>query len=130
MTDPFADAVAKHAQTDLPLDEQAALGKPQHAQLSDEHDRFLSTILRLIDEGQINTLEPMSFIHKDVYDALEPGLRGQTDRAIPNIVSYLEKIIELHHRAEPNHSYEMKDYIESLWLAKQRIEEHADVFIF
>jgi hypothetical protein len=129
-TDPLAQAIEEHGDADIPVEEQQELGKPQAASFSDEHDHFLATVLQLIDEGKINTGVPESFINQDIYDGLSEELQGKVDLAIPNVVSFLDKIIELHKRPESNESYEMKTLIESLWQTKQRIEEQADVFIF
>jgi hypothetical protein len=127
---PFAKALKKHSGRDPTELEQIALGTPRGESMSDEHKGFLATVLRLIDEGKIDTKEPMSFINDGVYRGLPDDLRAQTDRAIPNISSLLDHIMDLHVRPEDDQSFEMKNLIETLWQAKQRIEEKADVFIF
>lgn len=130
MTNPFAKAVKAHGGKDLPLKEQQELGKPRPTNFADEHAHFLTTIIGLIDAGTIDTKFPMTFVHKEVYKGLSDDWKAKTDLAIPNIASLLERIMDLHARPEKNESVEMKNLIETLWQAKQRIEEKADVFVF
>ena len=130
MTNPFAKAIKKHSGKDPSVAEQQRLGKPQAVSFSDDHSDFLNNIISLIDEGKIGTADPQSLINDDVYAGLSDELRAQTDKTIPNIVSLLERIMDLHAREEDNESFEMKSLIETLWQAKERIEKHADVFIF
>lgn len=130
MPTPFAKAIAKHAGKELPVATQTKLGTPQGTNLQDEHVSFLKTVIGLIDTGKIDTKFPQTFLHVDVYEGLSPEWKAKTDRAIPNIATLLERIMDLHARPEKNESYEMKNLIEHLFQAKRRIEEHADVFTF
>lgn len=130
MTNPFTQALQKHTGKDLSTSKQEKLGKPQAAVLSDEHTNFLKTVIGLIDAGKIDTKFPQTFLHGAVYEGLSQEWKAKTDRAIPNIATLLERIMDLHARPEKDESFEMKNLIETLWQAKQRIEEHADVFIF
>ena len=129
MTNPFAKAIKKHSGKDPSEAEQRRLGKPRAASLSDDHADFLKNIIRLIDAGKINTADMQSFINDDVYAGLSDELRAQTDKTIPNIVSLLERIMDLHAREEDNESFEMKSLIETLWQINERMGEH-DVFVF
>jgi hypothetical protein len=130
VSNPFAKAIKKHSGNDPSDAAQIALGTPRADGLSDEHTGFLKNLFTLIDKGKIDTKNPMSFVHEDVYGALPDDLRAKTDQAIPNICTLLERIMDLHARPEKNDSFEMKNLIETLWQAKQRIEDRADVFIF
>ncbi|MBT3835064.1 hypothetical protein HOF56_02330 [Candidatus Peribacteria bacterium] len=130
MADDFAKAIKKHSGQDPSEEKQEQLGKPQAVQLTDEYENFLKTVISLIDDGKIDTKKPSSFINDDIYDSLDDELRAKTDQAIPNIASLLDRIMDFHAREEDDESVEMKGLIDMLWQSKQRIEEHADVFIF
>lgn len=130
MTNPFAKAIKKHSGKDPSEAEQQRLGKPRAASLSDEHTDFLKNLIDLIDAGKIDTKDSQSFINDEVYAGLADDVRAKTDQAIPNIITLLERIMDLHAREEDNASFEMKNLVETLWQAKERIEQHADVFIF
>ena len=130
MRNPFAKAIKKHSGKDPTAGKEAELGKPKAASLTDEHSSFLKTVINLIDGGKIDTKNPQSFIKQDVYDGLSNEWKAKTDQAVPNIITILEHIMDLHARDEENSTEEMNGLIEMLWQAKQRIEEHADVFIF
>lgn len=130
MKNPFVKAIKKHSGKDPTESDQKDLGKPQGTALADEHANFLQTVLKLIDDGKIDLVNPQSVFNQDVYEGLSDELKAKTDQTLPNIISLLERIMDLHSRPEENESMEMKNLIETLWQAKQRIEEHADVFIF
>ena len=130
MSNTFAHAIKKHATHDPSLKDQEALGKPQKSSLGDDHANFLETVLKLIDDGTIHPHEHWTFLKQDVYESLSDEWKARVDQVLPNIVSLLERIMDLHHREEENDSFEMKSLLETLWHAKQRIEDDYDVFIF
>src|SRR3989344_8231478 len=131
MPNPFARAIRIFTGNGPSEAEQKALTKPhKDGVLTDEHAAFIQTVLLLIDGGKIDTKNPQSFVRKSVYGPLPLELKRKIDLAIPNIITLLERIMDLHLRPENNDSYEMKNLIESLWLIKERIEREADVFIF
>ncbi len=112
------------------LEDQKRLGIPKPTGLAQTHEKFLKEVIVLIGQGQIDTKFPETFIHQPVYRGLSPEWRAKVDMATPNIISLLERIMDLHARPENDASVEMKNLIETLWQAKERIEQHADVFIF
>lgn len=130
MPAPFFKAIQKYAGKDLPAAAQTKLGTPQGTSLHDEHASFLKTVIELIDARKIDTKFPETFLHAKVYESLSLKWKAKTDRAIPNVATLLERIMDLHARPEKDESYEMKNLIELLWQAKARIEQYADVFIF
>jgi hypothetical protein len=130
MRQDFAQAMEKHRGQDLPQGTQEQLGKPREANLEEEHARFLTLVLQLIDAKKIDTVRPETFVKEEIYRTLSEDLQGKVDLAVPNIISLLERIMDLHARPEKDASLEMRSLIESLWLAKERIEQQADVFIF
>ncbi len=126
----FHDTIASHQGTALPHGTQVKLGAPQPGSLADDHKNFIKIIVDLLESQKLNPADPSTFIKTDVYDRLTPEIRALTDRSLPNICSLLHYIYELHYRKEPDDSAEMKAFIESLWQAKRRVEQHADVFVF
>ncbi len=118
------------APKELPVSVQKRLGVPKPGALHEEHTDFLKEVIDLLDTGKIDTKLPMTFIHENVYKGLSQDWKAKVDMATPNIVSLLERIMDLHARPENNASVEMKNLIETLWQAKERIEREADVFIF
>ncbi len=131
MQNPFAKAIKAHSGKEPSRELQRELGKPHEDNvLTADHEAFIQTVLALLDQKKIDTTNPQSFIHDHVYRKLSLELKAKVDLAIPNIITLLERIIDLHVRPEKDDSYEMKNLIESLWLSKERIEKHADVFIF
>lgn len=131
MPNPFARALRIFAGKGPSEDAQKALTKTHEDHvLTDEHAAFIQTVLQLLDDKKIDTKNVQSFVKQNVYQSLELSVKAKVDRAIPNIISLLERIVDLHMRPENDDSYEMKNLIESLWLIKERIEKESDVFIF
>ena len=130
MTTPYSKALEKHSGKDLSASLQHALSKPRETSLEEEHGTFLKTVIGLIDSHTIDMKNSASLRKEAVYRTLSPEWQRKVDLAVPNIITLLERIMDLHARPEKNESIEMKNLIETLWQAKQRIEEHADVFVF
>src|SRR3989338_2449606 len=131
MLNPFTKAIKAHSGKGPSAKAQKELGKPHEDNvLTGDYTVFIQTLLTLLDQGKIDTKDTQSFIHGDVYRGLPLDLKARVDLAIPNIVTLLERIVDLHVRPEKDDSYEMKSLIDSLWLVKERIEKDADVFIF
>ena len=129
MLNPLAKFLKKGA-AEPSLKEQERLGVPQATPLTDAHTDFLKEVLRLLDQKKIDIKRPETFIHQSVYDGLSPEWKTKVDMVVPNIISLLERIMDLHARPENDASHEMKNLVDTLWQAKERIESHADVFVF
>lgn len=131
MQNPFTRAIHALSGKEPSVASQKELGKPnEDGVLGDRHTAFIQAVLALLDSGTIDTKNPQSFIKRGIYEGLSLPMKAKVDLAVPNIVTLLERIIDLHVRPEKDDSYEMKSLIDSLWLAKERIEKDADVFIF
>ena len=130
MTTPYSKALQKHSGTELPAALQKSLSTPREISLEREHGTFLKTVIGLIDAHTIDMKNSASLRKEAVYRTLSPEWQRKVDLAVPNIITLLERIMDLHARPEKNESIEMKNLIETLWQAKQRIEKHADVFVF
>lgn len=128
----MTDFVASMKQyQDLPEDEQKKAGQAIAGKMDPKHEEFLQQLLKLLQEKQIDTAHPESFIKQDVYDAMPLEWKGKTDQALFNIADQVRRIEEFYISKEtPNESPQLQNMIDSLWQMKQRIEETYDVFKF
>ncbi|OIO52910.1 hypothetical protein AUJ46_06580 [Candidatus Peregrinibacteria bacterium CG1_02_54_53] len=118
-------------QNDLPEEQQKKVGKAQAAKMGDEHEVFMKTILRMLDEKAIDVTKPETFLKMEVYNRLDDAWKGKVDLAIVNIADLLSHIVEFRlSKQTPDESPELQSMIEHLWQMKQRIEETHDVFKF
>ncbi|UPA22119.1 hypothetical protein K8942_03585 [Candidatus Peribacteria bacterium] len=125
----FAQSIKDHE--NLPEDQQKKAGQAISGKMGAEHEEFLKTILKLLDEKQIDTTNPHSFINTKIYDGMPQDWKGKTDLALINI-AHLMRLIEEFYKSKqtPNESPHLQQMIEELWQMKQRIEEKYDVFKF
>ncbi|HVW66736.1 MAG TPA: hypothetical protein VHA78_03300 [Candidatus Peribacteraceae bacterium] len=116
---------------DLPEDEQKKAGAAIAGKMDPKVEEFLKGLLKLLDEKQIDTTNPESFIKRDVYDAMPQEWKGKTDMSLVNIADQIRRIEEFYKSTQtPNESPQLQTMIEGLWQMKQRIEEQYDVFKF
>ena len=129
-TTSYSKALEKHGGKDLPAALQKAFGKPREISLAEKHDIFLKTVIGLMDSHTIDMKNPASLRKEAVYRKLSPEWQRKVDIVVPNIITLLERIMDLHARPENDASVEMQHLIDTLWQAKRRIEKHVDVFVF
>lgn len=116
---------------DLSEAEQKKAGQPTNGDMGDRHKKFVADLAGMIEKGEIDPLRTETFVNKDVYDALEQEWKAKTDLALPNIATILTHIIGFYlSKQTPDAAPQLENMIESLWIMKERIEEHADVFKF
>lgn len=125
----FTQAIQDHK--NLPEEEQKKAGQAIAGKMAAEHEEFLKTLLKLLDDKQIDTANPQSFINTSIYDTMPQDWKGKTDMALWNI-AHLIRLIEEFYKSEktPDESPHLQQMIEELWQMKQRIEEKYDVFKF
>jgi len=112
-------------------EEQILAGRALTGSMEEKHNQFIKDVIRLIDSGEINLMNPRSFLKIDVYEKLDEEWRDKTDLALINIANQLSNIIEFFKsKKTPDESPHLQTMIEQLWIMKQRIEEHYDVFKF
>jgi hypothetical protein len=88
-------------------------------------------VSKLLESGEIDVTKPETFLHKDVYDKLEPEWKAKTDLIMVNVATLLGHIYDFYKSKQtPDASPQLGSMIEELWQMKQRIEVHADVFKF
>ncbi|MDD5751399.1 MAG: hypothetical protein PHS73_02665 [Candidatus Peribacteraceae bacterium] len=115
----------------LSEEQQVKLGQSTPAAMSAGHEQFLKTILTLIDSGEIDVLQPETYLNKSVYDALSEEEQNKVDAALMNIAGILTHIVDFRvSKFTPDASPELQSMIDHLWQMKSRIEEKEDVFKF
>lgn len=125
----FAETMANTAT--LSEDAQKKAGTPVAGSMGDDHTNFVETISRLLESGAIDVTKPETFLHADVYASLDEAWKAKTDLAIVNIATLLKHIHEFYRSKQtPDACPQLAQMIEELWQMKERIEAHADVFIF
>ncbi len=118
-------------QPELSEEQQKKVGQSVGGKMGDEHEKFVQTILRMLDNHEIDVTKPETFLKLEVYNRLDEGWRGKVDLALVNIASMLNHIVEFRlSKKTPDESPELQSMIEHLWQMKQRIEETHDVFKF
>lgn len=128
MTD-YQALLVRHA--DLSEKKQIEISKSKDAKMKKKHTDFLKTLLKLIDDKEIDPLVPESFINKKVYDKMPLEWKGKVELALFNIAHQIQNISEFYHSADtPTASTELENMIDHLWQMKERIEEKYDVFKF
>lgn len=127
----YLATIAQGQKATLSNEDQKRMGQAAAAPMDEEHNRFLTTILALIDKGEIDIYKPETFLKKDVYDKLDETWRDRTDLALINIANHLQNIYLFRvSKQTPDEAPILASMIEELWQMKQRIEETHDVFKF
>jgi hypothetical protein len=125
----FLQTIQQH--TDLPVEKQVQAGKSAGSPMDREHENFMRTILKMIDQKEIDLARPESFLKMEVYSALDEEWKAKVDVALVNISDLLSHIVAFRiSKKTPDESPELQSMIEHLWQMKQRIEETHDVFKF
>ncbi len=111
---------------------QKQAGKAIAGAMTDEHERFLETVLNLLKSKAIDPANPKSFLNDPVYAKLLQSEKDTIDLALINLGTMLEDIVEFRLSNEtPDSSPQLQTMIEQLWQMKSRIEEKAgDVLKF
>ncbi len=116
----------------LPEDAQKKAGKATTGAMGDEHERFLETVLKLLESKSIDPADPKTFLNEKIYDALTQKDKDQIDLALMNLAGILTHVVEFRlSKDTPDSSPQLQTMIEGLWQTKSGIEEKiGDVFKF
>ncbi|MEK7563077.1 MAG: hypothetical protein AAB544_01660 [Patescibacteria group bacterium] len=127
----FLTTMAQGQKTGVSAADQKKMGEAASAPMDDAHNRFLETILSLIEKGEIDVYQPQTFLKHEVYDKLDEQWQDKTDLALMNIANLLQSIYLFRvSKQTPDESPVLSQMIAELWQMKQRIEETHDVFKF
>lgn len=115
----------------LSTEEQKKVGTPPQGAMSEEHKKFLKTIIALIDSGQIDPYVPESLLNKEVYDSLPEVDQDKIDLALLNIADMIRMIEEFFRSTQtPDESPQLQEMIDYLWQIKKHAEKVHDIFKF
>ncbi|MFA5854960.1 MAG: hypothetical protein WC846_01545 [Candidatus Gracilibacteria bacterium] len=95
---------------------------------SADDQMLLNLIMQKVDQKEINLLAPSSLLNTAVYEGLTPENKAKADK---NAVILLAKIREIYSlmRVYTEPTFQIKNLVASLRLTKERLEEHADLFV-
>jgi len=97
--------------------------------VDDFNKKFLDDVVSKISGGKIDLLKPSSLINQEVYQRLPANVQGQADMNAVNLLARLREIKSLYDLNRID-SYQMKNLVEYVRLAKEMLENEAgDIFI-
>jgi methylaspartate ammonia-lyase len=128
--DDLTSLYSQHA--NLPEAKQVQAGKAIPGTMGDDHTEFVQLIAKMIKDKTIDVHQPETFLHKDVFDALDEISRSKVEQAMVNIADQLRHVADFYLSKEtPDSAPQLQTMIEHLWQMKDRVEkEFGDVFIF
>lgn len=95
---------------------------------TDEDRAFLNMLLEKIENKSIDLYSPSSLLNAPVYDALPAEEKSKADQNAVVLITKIREIYELS-KISMDATYQLKNLIDSVRLTKQRLEEHADIFV-
>jgi len=130
MPSDYKKTMATH-QDSVTEDDQKKAGRAISGKMEEKHKKFILTLIKLIDSGEINPMEPQTFIKKDVYDSMPEEWQDKTDLILVNLADEIRLVAEFWKSTEtPDESPQLDTMVEALWNSKQKIEVEYDVFKF
>jgi len=127
----FRKTIVAHTGTELTEDEQKNAGQPIAGSMAAKEEDFMKSLVALIDAGKIDPYDQNTFLVQEVYEKLDPAWREKTDIALVNIAQQIRLIYEFYKsRKTPDACPQLETMVDQLWIMKQRIEEHHNVFKF
>ncbi len=127
VTNPLFDPSTDNAS--IANEVQQRLNTPMAASaFSADEQAFLNLLMAKIADGSIQLYSPSSLLNAPVYETLPSEAQGKADQ---NAVVLLTKIREINDLMQVYHEPNeiVKNLVASLLAAKNRLEEHADIFI-
>jgi hypothetical protein len=96
--------------------------------LNAEDQELLDTIMKLVDEETIRLYEPSSLLNDAVYESLDLPSKSKADQNCVIMLGKIREIVNLEN-ADFDTNIQVENLIHSLRMNKERLEEHADIFI-
>ncbi len=123
----LADLAAQHQ--DLPEHDQVKAGQAIPGKMSDEHERFMLFLVKLVDEGAIDLYVTDTFLNPEVAETLSDEAREQVSLALLNIAAQARQIYDFYKSQKtPNESPHLQTMVEHIWQTKSKLEEeYGDV---
>lgn len=116
----------------LPIDPavQSLINQPlkDESGFSDEDQAFLNLLMQKVEDGSINLYQPSSLLNSAVYESLSPEAKGKADQNAVILLGRIREIINLM-KISQEPTYQLKNLVQSLRDAKDRLEEHKDSFV-
>ncbi|MBD3330861.1 hypothetical protein GF354_05025 [Candidatus Peregrinibacteria bacterium] len=112
-------------------DTQRGLNKPLRldGNLSEDDEKFLKTLVSLVDDGKIDLYKAQTLMNREVYDDLNPELQGRYDLEAQNMLNAIREIKNLYDN-NLRETVQMENLVSRLRLSKERLESKGgDVFI-
>lgn len=113
---------------DLSEKKQVQAGEAIAGRMNEEHEQFMLMLVKLVDDGTINLIEPASLL-QEAYKSLDDVKRGKVDLALINITDQIRHIYDFYKSEQtPNASPHLQTMVEHLWQMKSKLEEeYGDV---
>ena len=108
---------------------QTMLNQPLKAEaFTADEQSFLDLLMAKIADKSINLYGPSSLLNTPVYDALPSDAKGKADFNAQILLTKVREVYNLM-QVSKEPTYQVKNLVDSLMQTKQRLEEHADIFI-
>lgn len=99
------------------------------AGVTDENDKFMHSVVQLINDGKIELHTPSTLINDSVYGDLSEEEKGKADLEAMNLLGTIREMKDLFDAGYKD-SYQMENLVERIINTKERIEtEKGDIFI-
>lgn len=121
----------QNQQTAIHKDEktQKWLNEPLKYAGSSQNRDFLEMLMKMINEGKIQLLQPASLINHQVYDKIDQKAQGKADYEAMNLLHVVREIKGLYDAGYKD-TYQMDNLVEKLRVTKERLEsQDGDLFI-
>ena len=116
----------------LPIDPavQSMINQPLKDQsgFSPEDQTLLNQLMQKVEDGSINLYQPSSLLNVAVYDTLSPEMKGKADQNAVILLVEIREIVNLM-KLSQEPTYQVKNLVQSLNIAKSRLEEAGNIFI-
>jgi len=113
------------------MEENQILNTPlkNDAAMTQENRKFLSLLIKLIEDEKIELHTPDTLLNHEVYDKLDELKQGQVDLAAVNLLAVIREIKDLYD-AGFIETFQMENLVHRLKETKESIEESGgDLFL-
>jgi len=109
----------------LPEEIQIKAGQALTGDMAAGHEQFMIQLIKMVDDGVLNLLNPTSFLQK-AYQSLDEVQRGKVDLQLINLMDQTRHIYDFYKSVKtPNASPQLQTMVEQLWQMKSKLEEEV-----